>query len=410
MGLYIYRICNDTRWSIKMRKIPKSILIYGSYGRGNYGDEIILDALLQNLKPDYNVNVLVPGDLDEVSKLHDVGVIPWSISFHNKTFLGKSTTLFKSILILNHNIKNHDIILIGGGNMLMDLFPRIPFKIFLLCCLSKINRKKICFIGCGAGPIYQRISEVLFKISLRMADLITIRDNMSYRLIKQLCPSNKKVFECSDLIFSHPYFNEKFNPINQKIESIAINILYNKPGYYPTANEQKENYRQLIAEIINYFIKCNNIKKILLFTTSHPDDDDALKEIRNHINSQQNKEINFYYKSVSFIELSRILENYDLVVTSRLHSLFLSICLNKLVIPLIYQEKVENWINENNMDSISIDIRKLSSESLLRFKSILEEIEDNPQDYLNRINEIKTKCVINSKKNLTVLRNFIEEA
>ncbi len=80
------------------------------------------------------------------------------------------------------------------------------------------------------------------------------------------------------------------------------------------------------------------------------------------------------------------------------------------MIPLIYQEKVENWINENNMDSISIDIRKLSSESLLRFKSILEEIEDNPQDYLNRINEIKTKCVINSKKNLTVLRNFIEEA
>ena len=390
--------------------MSKRILIYGSYGGGNYGDAIILEALLQNLTTDYEVGVLVGGDVNKISKRPDVELIPlWKTLPHTKkTNLRRLIIVFKSIPMISSNIKKYDIILIGGGNMIMDLFPRNVYIIFMLYCLSKIHRKKICFIGCGAGPIYRSISKVLFKIPLSMADLITLRDSTSCKLVKQLCPSNKNIFDCSDLIFSHEFFYENVNRNNQKIECIAINIIaYKRPNYYPRADEQKyKDYCLFIIDIINYLITCDNIKKILLFTTSHFGDDYALKDIKDYLGPHHDKRIFFFDKSISFIDLSRILENYDLIISYRLHSLLLSICLNKIVIPLIYQEKVENFVGENNLDSVSVDIRKISQKSLYRFKSIFKKIINDPPLYLSQISRIKVNCSIKSKKNFELIRKY----
>lgn len=386
----------------------KSILIYGSYGGENYGDEIILDTILQNLKAKYDVSVLVPGDSDKVSRMHDVNTISlWSSPRPQKTFLGKLTKFFKSILMLNRNIKRYDMILVGGGNMIMDLFPESPLITFLLCCLSKIHHKKICFFGCGAGPIYRTMSKMLFRTSFKMANLITLRDSGSYKLVKGLCPSNKKIFECADLIFSNDYFDKDLVSTNQqKMECIAINIVaYNRPGYYPSANkEEYDNYCSFITNIINYLANQEDVKEILLFTTSHPHDDYALKDIESHVDLHQGKKIISCCKYTSFIQLSAILKNYDLIITSRLHSLLLSICLSKKVIPLIYQEKVQNFVYENNIDSISIDIRKASLKSFYKFKLIFEKIKDNPLYYSNKIINIKEKCVTKSNKNFELIK------
>lgn len=386
----------------------KSILIYGSYGGGNYGDEIILDALLQSLKAEDNITVLVPGDQDKVSKMHDVNTIPLWSAPPQKTLPGKLSKFFRSILMLNRNLKIYDIILIGGGNIIMDLFPKSPLITFSLCCLAKLHHKKICFIGCGAGPIYRITSKLLFKASFKMADLITLRDGASYKLVKSLCPSNKNIFECADLMFSNNYyFNKAFNLIDQqKIEYIAINIVaYNKPRYYPNANEEKYgDYCSFIEDTINYLISQAYLKEILLFTTSHPYDDCTLKDIESRMGSRQDNKIIFGCKYASFTELSEILKKYDLIITSRLHSLFLSICLNKKVIPLIYQEKVQNFVYENNMDSISIDIREISPESFYKFKLIFKKIKENPIYYSDIISSVKTKQIAKSKKNFELFR------
>ena len=99
-----------------------------------------------------------------------------------------------------------------------------------------------------------------------------------------------------------------------------------------------------------------------------------------------------------------IAEGYNLIVSSRLHSLFLGICLNKKVIPLIYQEKVQNFVYENDMDSISIDVRRISPQSLYMFKSIFGKFKDDPDYYSSEIATIKEKCVIKSNKNFELLR------
>lgn len=386
--------------------MSKKILIYGNYGRGNYGDAIILDALLQNLTTDYEVGVLVPGDANLIPKQSNVELTPlWNTAI--KTDLERLIIFLKSIQTIDHSIKKYDILLIGGGNMIMDLFSRNPYIIFMLSCISKIHRKRICFLGCGAGPISRNISKALFKISLSMADFITLRDNASCKLVRQLCPSNENVFGCSDLIFSHEFFNN-VDQINQKIECIAVNVLaYNMPNSYPNANEQKYNdYCMFVADVINYLIRCDDIKKILLFTTSHPDDDYALNNIKDRLDPQGNKKINVFDKSVSFIELARILENYDLIIASRLHSLLLSICLNKMAIPLIYQEKGENFVSENDLDSVSIDIREISPKSIYRFKLIFRKIMNDPALYSSQISRIKTNCIIKSKENFEHIREY----
>lgn len=386
--------------------MPKSILIYGSYGGGNYGDEVILDTILQNLKNECDFSVLVSGDPNEVSRMHDVNAVPLWSAPPQKTLIGKTTKLIRFSLMLNRNVKMYDAVLIGGGNMIMDLFPKNPWIIFLLCLLSKIHRKKIYFVGCGAGPIYRNTSRILFRTALKMADLVTLRDAGSYRLVRSLCPSDKNIFECADLIFSNNHFNKDNIPIKQQnLGRIAINIIaYNKPGYYPNADKEKyEDYCSFIANIISYFVSKEDTEQILLFTL-HPEDDYVLEDIKKRVDSYQENKVIFSCTYTSFAQLHAALKDYDLIVSSRLHSLFLSICLNKKVIPLIYQEKVQNFVYENNIDSISIDVQNLSPQSLYRFKSIFEKFEDDPFYYSSEIATIKEKCTIKSIKNFEFVK------
>jgi len=80
-------------------------------------------------------------------------------------------------------IRSVDLVLVTGGTPLYDYNH---FYRFLLIILPKILSKPVVFFGVGVKPIDSRIGKFLIKYLVNKADMISVRDPLSKKLLKKL--------------------------------------------------------------------------------------------------------------------------------------------------------------------------------------------------------------------------------
>ena len=140
------------------------VLICGAYGRGNAGDDAILEAIVQEMRgldPDLPLWVLSRKPA-ETRSVYRVGAI---YTFNIPRFLRRMT---KTKLYIN-----------GGGSLMQDATSRRRSLLFYLFTLSagKLLGNKVIMYGCGIGPLrYPSNRRLAGKIIQRRVDVITLRD------------------------------------------------------------------------------------------------------------------------------------------------------------------------------------------------------------------------------------------
>lgn len=103
-------------------------------------------------------------------------------------------------MILEKEFLKADVIVMGGGNMVMDIVPSWPARFREFANFAYRYHKPLYVMWVGIGPIQHRYSWMLFRSALRHATGISVRDSHSKKLCLQMADP-EKVVQSADPVF-----------------------------------------------------------------------------------------------------------------------------------------------------------------------------------------------------------------
>ena len=160
----IYRII--LRREARPRMKREGVLICGAYGKGNAGDDSILEAIIQQMRhidPDIPMYVLSRNPKETRIRYRIEAIHTFSIL----RFLRR---MGKTRLYIN-----------GGGSLIQDVTSTRSLQYYLSnIALAKLCGNRVLMYGCGIGPVSLKKNRRLAGTIIdRYADVITLRDPQS---------------------------------------------------------------------------------------------------------------------------------------------------------------------------------------------------------------------------------------
>lgn len=376
----------------------KSILILGSFSGNNFGDNIVLEAIINSLREEfsYKFRFLVPTNRPDFIKerFKSAGIIPIDIDFkRNKSIRFLSRSIYDSL-------DNVDLIITTAG-ILFDykLFnPRFNFIITLLPLLlwaKKIKKKSIVGWGVGISPPTSLIGGYLLKKTLQQHDYIVTRDIKSQAVLERLTPETKSINGCdvAHLLLepSQNIFQEKNNII------VGINItkyIFENFGY----SKLELTPKSLIADIVKIFENHIRISKVIFISTTKEDHkfvENSLDELRLECEIECIDLTQF-----SIHQMNKIFGQVDYFVGTRLHSTIISTSLGIPTIGLEYHPKVRGYFDEIDMGFFCIGKNDIAHSETISEK--IEQLIFNSNDLKEKLNNIALLKSDQSKKILNI--------
>lgn len=380
------------------------IVIFGSYNGTSLGDTAILVGLIKSLErvlPNdrLEIRVVLAKDFDLISlaeKFHikaKVKTYTWN-AFSLPIFSQFEKAKFRlsgekiSGVSLKKALSDADMLLIGGGNLIMDLYSAWPPVLQKVCRLSKKMSIPYYFIGVGAGPISRLNSERLLADALSGAETVVFRDVGSKNYVKDRIdlPDSSVM---PDLVFGIEVQN--FEPPSSYPDDI---LLLNLAGIY-SANWPEKNavyYRAYIEKMQVLIDYCSTGKEIsgLRFFRSNSSDWVAEEDfLENNGGLRAFTNIDSSYSGVSLHELFEYAKSARYAVTTRLHAGLIAALCGCAVLPIAYQPKVRDVFEDLGICN-SIDIDKFLSngfdidDASVQFRALERKTVFDKRDKIDR--------------------------
>ena len=148
--------------------MSKKVVISGYYGADNFGDESILEVLIQRLKRDEADITVLSTNPDKTAKTHGVN------SIHSFK-LGKVMSALSKC----------DILVSGGGSLLQDATSvKSLFYYLWVIFMAQFYKTQVLIFAQGIGPINNKIGEFFTKKLLKNCRWISVRDDKSLFLLR----------------------------------------------------------------------------------------------------------------------------------------------------------------------------------------------------------------------------------
>ncbi len=324
----------------------RKILVLGSYGQSNLGDEEMLGIFISHLRKagfrKIYVNSSNPGLTTKKYKV---------TSF--------STAIFKDLNLKIEAFLNSKIYFFGGGNVLIEhprenlkwySFPnRALYLTLLTCFLGKLMNKKIIFANIGIGPLKTKRSRFLTGLILRLSDTVVVRDSLSKKLAENL--SDKIIYLSSDVVLLKPMQSNN-----------SANVISVFPSWHlPVDSKHKEEISEEIVKTINYFH--NKKFKVFLIPLWS-----AFSPINDFWYSHKLKKMGAkaqIVKAETFEKIIPYITKSKFCFSMRLHgAVFSSLCKTPFL-AVDYNPKVKGFVNEIDSDYL-LKIEEIKFENIVK--------------------------------------------
>jgi len=169
---------------------PYNIVISGSYGVNNSGDDIILQSIVQNLRAyrkDINITVLSSSPKETRARF-DVDAI------YRFNFVSVFLRLMKTGLLIT-----------GGGNLIQDetSTKSLIYYLWVMNTARRLKAKNMLYAK-GIGPVNRAGNIPRVRRCLNKVDLITLRESESLDVLKDIGVTGPNVYLTADAVFALP--------------------------------------------------------------------------------------------------------------------------------------------------------------------------------------------------------------
>ena len=319
------------------------ISISGYYGYKNFGDEAILEVLVEHLKS---------------IGCQDITVFSSDVEYTENKLKVNAVKRFDIPNVVK-TIKNSDILISGGGSLLQDVTSLKSLIYYsAIIALGLLFNKTVIIFAQGIGPLNSSAAKFIVKNLLKYCTYVTVRDENSFKLLES--------FKVKSDLVCDPIYSLSVKDRNCD-GSVGIQLREFKTMNY--------NLLQKLAMlIVNKFPN----KKIKIFSLQKTQDYELSKKFESMLKSMK-PDINTEIIEDNIIENISTLEY---LFAMRFHAILVALKYGVKTCAINYDIKVEKIANDAKIPLISMEANE-------NFEEIFEKIE--------QLNSDKIKQFANSK-------------
>lgn len=347
----------------------KKILIAGYYGYANSGDDAILFSICDDIRAIGNSEITVLSKKPDMTK-NEYGV--------------RAIDRFKLFAVMKE-IRQSDIVLMGGGSLLQDKTSTRSLLYYLSIIWYAKWRKKRCMLYAnGIGPLCRPFNKRLTRYVVNKVDVISLRESLSNELLKQIGIKKPKIAVTAD-----PVFNLKLEPVDVDRIFTEEKITTDKPlvGILFRSWEGESEFIEKIARVCDAIVEKYGMD-ILFIPMNYPCDLNISQEI-----SKKMKNNSFILKNkYSATTMIEIVGKMKLVLSMRLHALLYASIKSVPMIGFAYDPKVDYYLKELDMynagDMESFDVNMVEN----YLEQMLSGYDEIQQQLTKKVQQLKKKA------------------
>jgi polysaccharide pyruvyl transferase WcaK-like protein len=242
-----------------------SVYLYGYYGQGNLGDDLLLQAsvaMIRSVRP--HAGILVHcRDPARLPPLRDAAATPApAAAVLADSSLSRVQRLMRHFAMLRRAFAQCDALVFGGGTVLQE--SRSPVSILIIAAMVELARRqglRVILIGAGLGEPRSAPGRMAMARILRQADIACLRDSRSFAIAQGLAPE-ARLAETSDLVFS--LSGEADFSAPRPGDALALSI---QPSITGRDDSTGEKARTLLADLAGRAVRSGRRVKLLVFET-----------------------------------------------------------------------------------------------------------------------------------------------
>lgn len=247
--------------------------------------------------------------------------------------------------------KSFDAYIMIGGSMFQQ--PRNWFRQWLnllaIVLVFNMVKKPCLIIGCNFGPYKSKLYLILYKSIFSKLNYISVRDQNSFYKLKSK-KINLHVYP--DIAFS---FAKKIKEIEK--ESIGRELQPTVGISIMDFGVKNNDYENDMVKIISALQKKAKIKIFSFQCSNEIDDMKIIKRVMKKLSSKNIEIINYNGNIDFFIKQYKTCSSF---LSTRFHSLIMSLLCGHNIIAINYNEKVKNTIDYLKLKIKSVEVNQLN--------------------------------------------------
>jgi polysaccharide pyruvyl transferase CsaB len=300
-------------------------------------------------------------------------------------------------LIIAAQLLSANLLISGGGSLFQDATSIKSLRYYLAVIrLALLLNKKVMIYSQGIGQLYADKSKALVSKALNRCHAITVRDEPSADLLKEIGVTHDIVvtsdpvmglgtdyFECSDLQ------NEVSSLRTQSVDKVSDEIRAFASGDTKSPllmaalrSWKDDSHIAPVAEFLDEQIKSGF--DVLLVPTHYPDDVNVCEKII----AQMTEQPYFLNRLLAAREYIALTSYCDYVFSMRLHGLICAFAANTPILGLSYDPKVDAFMHHTEHSEYCMSFDSFDFESA---NSLIAKLRNMPSQYENPGETIRRK-------------------
>lgn len=354
------------------------MLISGYYGFDNLGDEAVLLSMVKALK-----------SLDDGLEITVLSARP-KVTSERYGVKAVSRTDFFAIL---RSIYGCDLLISGGGSLLQDITSRTSLFYYLSILFTGVLfGKKVMIYGQGLGPLINRSDMRMVAFVLKRVDMITLRDNSSLALLKQM-GIEKNVYVTADPVLGlEPPPHDKAKRLVEREGIKGEFILVSPRNWY-----NNELFRVEMAKALDRIHHKTGAE--IVFCPFHESDMAESREIADFM-----KGPNHILRTVYNPEdMMCIVSMSQLVIGVRLHSLIFGALAGRPVAGISYDPKIDGFLKEIGLVPVG-DMKSVTADQIVDYVDKLWSDRDEITNKIkSRVETLRQKALENGRLAISLI-------
>ena len=367
----------------EVRRRRYHVVMSGYYGFSNAGDDAILQSIHEGIaavSDDIAITVL---SNDPILTRHLCGL--------------EAVPRFRVWKVLRA-LKHCDALLSGGGSLLQDRTSTRSLLYYLAVIRgAELFHKPVMLYANGIGPVHKPANRRRVKRAVERAALVTLRDHSSARELQEMGVKRPDLHVTAD-----PVFNLSPAPHERGEELLARGQLPPETPFVAVSVREwpgTGNFPQALAAVCDHIRRAYGLE--ILFVMMQPDHDRAATQ---QVRQAMEEPSNLLDAACTPQELMAVLGQAKLCVAMRLHTLIFAARMAVPCIGLVYDPKVESYLQELEMPSAGRVEQFRTEEAIACVDQLLAHYEEN----LARLQEKSRTLAQAARQNEVLLLQLLE--